>query len=281
MRNLLYFFLRYSSWMLFGLYVVLSCVMLFNTNPYQHYVYLTSAGRMASTVYGAANSVTSYFALRDINDDLQRRNAELEMEVLSLRESIARKDEQLMADTMRPDTILSRYRFIIARVINNSINRPHNYITIQKGSLDGIRPEMGVVDQNGIVGIVSTVGPHTSRVISLLNPKWHLACKVKRSDHVGSLVWDGKDPRTMLLEELPRHATFHKGDTIVTSGYSSVFPAGLPVGRVIGPASDADANYFALRVQLFTDFSTLSTVRVIDDMLAPELRMVEEDPDGD
>lgn len=281
MRNLLYFFLRYSSWLLFGLYVVLSCIMLFNSNPYQHYVYLTSAGKMASTVYGAANGVTSYFSLRDINDDLQRRNAELEMEVLSLRESIARRDEQLIADTLRPDTLFSRYRFIIARVINNSINRPHNYITILKGEKDGVKPEMGVVDQNGIVGIVNVVGPHTSRVISLLNPNLRLSCKVKRSDHIGSLVWDGKDPRIARLEELPRHATFKKGDTIVTSGYSSVFPADLPVGRVIGPATGADANFFALKVQLFTDFSTLSTVRVIDDMLTPELKEIETDPDGD
>ncbi|MCH5346899.1 MAG: rod shape-determining protein MreC [Muribaculaceae bacterium] len=281
MRNLLYFLLRYSAWLLFGLYVVLSCVMLFNTNPYQHYVYLTSAGNVASTVYGVANNVTSYFALRDINDDLQRRNAELEMEVLSLRDAIARRDEMLMRDTMSVDSALFRYRFIIARVINNSINRPHNYITIMKGERDGIRPEMGVVDQNGIVGIVNVVGPHTARVISLLNPNLRLSCKVKKSEHVGSLVWDGKDPHTARLEELPRHATFEKGDTIVTSGYSSVFPADLPVGRVIGIDADADANFFALRVELFTDFSTLSMVRVIDDGLAAELKVVEKDPDGE
>lgn len=281
MRNLLYFILRYSSWMLFVLYSVLSCIMLFNTNPYQHYVYLTSAGGVASTVYRVANNVTSYFALREINDDLQRRNAELEMEVLSLRESIARRDEQLTGDTMRVDTVLARYKFIIARVINNSISHPHNYLTIMKGALDGVQPEMGVVDQNGVVGIVNVVGPHTARVISLLNPNLRLSCKVKRSDHVGSLVWDGKDSRTARLEELPRHATFNKGDTIVTSGYSSVFPAGVPVGRVIGADEEAGGNFFALRVELFTDFSTLSTVRVIEDMLGPELKQVEADPDDD
>ena len=279
MRNLLYFLLRYGSWFLFGLYVVLSGIMLFNTNPYQHYVYLTSASRVSSTVYGVANNVTSYFSLREINDDLQRRNAELEMQILTLREMISRRDEQLAGDTMMVDTVLSRYRFIIGRVINNSINRRHNYITIMKGALDGVKPEMGVVDQNGVVGIVNVVGPHTCRVISLLNPNLRLSCKVQKSEHVGSLVWDGKDSRTARLEELPRHATFAKGDTIVTSGYSSVFPAGVPVGRVIGADTEADANFFALRIELFTDFSTLSMVRIIDDALGPELKAVETDPE--
>lgn len=279
MRNLLNFLLRYSTWMLFGVYVVISLVMLFTVNPYQHHVFLTSAGSVTSTVYGVSSSVSGYFSLRDINDDLQRRNAELENEVLTLRETIGKLGERLYADTMHVDTVLSRYSFILAPVINNTTNRSHNYITIRKGYNDGIRPEMGVVDQNGVVGIVNLVGPHTARVISLLNPHLRLSCKVKGSEHVGSLVWDGRNPQTAVLEELPRHATFKKGDTIVTSGFSAVFPSGVPVGRVAGAVNDEQGSFFALRVQLFTDFSTLSTVRVIRDALKQELEAVEKDID--
>lgn len=283
MRNLLDFFLRHITWMVFTLYVVVSCALLFARNPYQHHVFLSSAGAMASGVYRATTNVTSYFSLRDINEDLQRRNAELERDVLQLRSQVRAYQERDYADTMTVQVPLARYDFIVAHVINNTVARPHNYITIEKGSLDGIRPEMGVVDQNGVVGIVNIVGPHTARVISLLNPHLRLSAKVKGNDQLGSLVWDGRDPRMAVLEELPRHAKFHKGDTIVTSGFSTAFPEGVPVGRIVSARRERDDNFFALNVELFTDFSTLSTVRVIDDHMTSELRMTERtiDPDED
>ena len=213
--------------------MVVGCVLLFNRNPYQHHLYLTSAGHVASAVYSATNSVTGYFHLRDINEDLQQRNAALELEVLSLKDRLRIVSEEIYGDTMTVASSLTNYRFIIAHVINNSVARPRNYITIEKGSNDGVMPEMGVVDQNGVVGIVNVVGPHTSRVISLLNPDLRLSCKVKGSDAFGSLVWNGKSPDEALLEELPRHVPFNIGDTIVTSGYSVVFPEGIPVGTII------------------------------------------------
>lgn len=277
MRELLKFFLKYSSWVLFAVYVTASCLLLFQNNPYQHYVYLTSANAASAGIYKAVSNVTSYFALRDINEDLQRRNADLELEVLKLKDVIHRYHEKEYADSMVVDSALARYNFIVAHVINNSINRNHNYITISKGRLDGIEPEMGVVDQNGIVGIVNVTGDHTALLISVLNPHLRISCKVKGQDHVGSLAWDGADPSEALLEELPRHAKFHKGDTIVTSGFSSVFPEGVLVGTVISAEKEHDDNFFALRVKLFTDFSTLSTVRVIRDKMKDELATVEQD----
>lgn len=277
MKELLKFLVRYSSLFLFVFYVAVSCVLLFSGNPFQHHVYLTSANSISSGIFRATNSVTSYFSLKEINEDLQRRNSELELEIYRLNEVIRQYDQQQYADTMTVDSALTRYHFIIADVINNSINHAHNYITIQKGRLDGIEPEMGVMDQNGIVGIVNVVGDHTARLISVLNPHLRLSCKVKGEAQVGSLVWDGKDPGEAILEELPKHARFVKGDTVVTSGYSSVFPEGVPIGTILSGQRDREDNFYTLRVKLFTDFSTLSTVRVIRDDMKGELQNVEKE----
>ncbi|MBD5202939.1 MAG: rod shape-determining protein MreC [Bacteroides sp.] len=280
MSDLLKFLQKYSSWLLFAIYVTASCVLLFTANPYQHHVYLSSASAVSTAVYETSREVTGYFALRDINDDLQRRNSDLELEIYRLKEELRRRDENALLDTMKVDPSLSRYSFIIAHVINNSTIHPHNYITINKGALDGIRPEMGVMDQNGIVGVVNIVGDHSARLISLLNPYLRISCKVKGQEHVGSLTWDGHSPDEAILEELPSHAVFNPGDTIVTSGYSSMFPEGVPVGTVVNGSRDRDDdNFFALRVKLFTDFTTLSTVRVIVDSLSHELSIVEKDID--
>lgn len=277
MSELLKFFVKYSSWFLFVIYLVAGFALLFSNNPFQHHIYLSSANVVASGIYRATNNVTSYFSLRDINEDLQTRISDLELENYRLNSVIRAYQEQLYADTMTVDSALTRYHFLISHVINNSINHSHNYITIEKGRLDGIEPEMGVIDQNGIVGIVNVVGDHTARLISVLNPYLRLSCKVKGEEQVGSLVWDGRDPGEAILEELPKHAKFVKGDTIVTSGYSSVFPEGVPVGTILSGSRDREDNFYTLRIKLFTDFSTLSTVRVIRDKMKDELSVVEKD----
>lgn len=279
MRNLINFFIRYSAWLLFVLYTTVSCVLIFKNNPFQHHIYLTSANGIIASIYSGVYSVKSYFNLRDINNDLLRRNADLELEITTLKEALNEARENSFADSTHISPTLSRYSFTMAHVINNSVNRSHNYITLNKGSDDGIKPEMGVVDQNGVVGIVNLVGPHTSRVISLLNPHLRISCKVKGYNHVGSLVWQGGDYTRAILEELPRHAVFQPGDTIVTSGYSTVFPEGVPVGTIISGMRDHDENFYTLNIKLFTDFATLSTVRVVTDSLADELKMIEKVPD--
>ncbi|MCX4330687.1 MAG: rod shape-determining protein MreC [Muribaculaceae bacterium] len=277
MRTLADFFVRHGAWFVFLLLAGISCYMLFRGNPYQQAVFMTSAGRVSSGVYSTANSVTGYFHLRSINDDLQQRLADLEMENINLRRRLQRADERLYADSVKPDSALAPYEFTIARVINNSITRPNNFITLDRGSLDGVAPEMGVVDQNGIVGIVNVVGPHSARIISLLNSDLRLSCKVKGSDAFGSLVWDGRSPRQAVLEELPRHVEFAPGDTIITSGYSVVFPEGIPVGTVVEQLRDADDNFYSLRIDLLTDFATLSTVRVIRNFMKDEIEATETD----
>ena len=274
MKNLLDFIIKYSSWFVFLFFAVMSCLLLFQSNPYQHSIYFTSANAVSSAVYGLFNNVTSYFHLRGINEDLQQRNAMLENEVVSLRNQINDYKMQ-MPDTnsVRPE--YQNFDFVIAHVISNSISQPYNYITINRGRADGVLPEMGVVDQNGVVGIVNVVGEHSARIISLLNPNLRLSCKVKDSDFFGSLVWDCVSPQYAVLEELPRHVEFENGDTIITSGYSAVFPEGLIVGTIEDKMPTNDDNFYTLKIKLTTDFSRLSTVRAISNGMKEELDALE------
>lgn len=277
MRNLLNFFIRYGAWFLFVFYAAISCFLLFQRNPFQHHVYLTSANAVVSGAYDVAANVTGYINLRDINADLQRRTADLESEVIALREHSRALRQQLLQDSLRTTDSLGRFRFILATVVNNSVVNPYNYITVNKGRLDSIQPEMGVMDQNGVVGVVNTVSDHHARIISLLNPNFRLSCKLRGNDAFGSLVWDGKSPYEAILEELPKQVRFHKGDTIITSGYSAVFPEGIPVGTIIGSTRGEDDNFNTLRIKLLTDFSTLSTVKVISNRDIADIRQAETD----
>ena len=217
------------------------------------------------------STVTDYFHLKGINDDLQRRNALLEQELLAMRAEVTDL-RLLLPDTAQMQPRLRQFDYVLAHVISNSIAQTNNYITINRGSADGVKPEMGVVDKNGVVGIVNVVGRHSARVISLLNPHMRLSCKLRGSEYFGSMVWDGKSPEMAVLEELPKHLQYAVGDTIVTSGYSAVFPEGIIVGTVEGRARDDRESFVSLKVRLTTNFSQLSTVRVMTNNLADELR---------
>ena len=264
MRELLNFFVRHSKWFVFVAYLVASLFLLIRTNPFAGNIYLSSANTVTSTVYSASDGVTGYLNLKSANADLNKRNAELMKEIEVLRVQNTLLEERLLADSISIPEALSPFDFIVATVIKNSIVNPHNYITINKGSKDGITPEMGVVDANGVVGIVNVVGKNSSRIISLLNPDFRLSCKIKDNESFGSLVWKGNDPQYAMLEELPRHTVYNIGDTIVTSGFSSVFPAEIPVGVIAdkGKATDAE-NMFTLKIKLLSDFSKLKNVQVV------------------
>lgn len=269
MRNLIEFILRYSSAILFTFLFVICVAMLASNGRFHSSVWFTSANVVSTKVYGIGNGISGYFNLKDINSSLQQSNAMLENEVLNLRSEVA------MLKTELGDSAYSlparRFDYVLATVLNNNTKSPRNYFTIDKGEADGVKQGMGVVDQNGIVGIVNVTGRHTARVISLLNATQHISVRLKNTDVVGSLVWKMSDPHIAYMEEVPRHSKFAKGDTIVTSGYSTTFPANLPVGIVMGRIKTENNNFQVLKVRLSSDFNKLSTVRVLKDSYKEEM----------
>ena len=166
---------------------------------------------------------------------------------------------------------------IIARVINNSIARKNNYITIDKGNRDGVFPEMGLVDQNGVVGVVSSASSGYAVALSLLNPNLRISCKVKNTHYIGSLVWNGENAHYAGLEELPEYMIVNVGDTIVTSGYSGAFPEGLVVGYVENTRKVKKNNFYVLTIRLAADFSSLNFVRAVDHRKSVEQIQIEEE----
>lgn len=263
MRNLLDFLIKYSHCFLFILLEVVCFVLLFRFNNYQGSVYFSSANRVCGTIYEISNGITSYFYLKAVNDTLTDRNLDLEREVASLRATLA----ELTSDSDRIDSMsfaaLADFSRIKAHVVNNTLDRADNFITIDRGTADSVSAEMGVVCGKGVVGIVGKTASHHSLVISLLNSKSNISCKIKGSGYFGYLRWDGKDVRYTYLRDLPRHAECQKGDTIVTSGYSSIFPEGLMVGIVEDISDSHDGLSYLLKVRLATDFGRLNDVRVI------------------
>ena len=254
MRKLLDFLVRKRHWFLFVLLEIVSLMLIYRNNAYQRNIIFSSANVLTGHIASVSGYVTSYLNLHEINKELLERNGQLEMELLELQDRL----DMMVADTVAfagfaPDsTEQFAYSFILAGVVNNSVSHLSNYITVNKGSKDGIAPDMGVVSERGVVGIVSTVNDHFSVIIPLLNPKSQLSCKVLGSTYFGALIWKGRDIRFANLEKLPRHVEFQKGDTIVTSGYSSVFPAGLIVGTVADFEKQHDDNFFSLEVELAT-----------------------------
>lgn len=262
MRNLINFLLKYNYWFLFIILEVASFVLLFRFNRYQQSSYFTSANTVVGAVYEVSGGISSYFHLKSVNEDLLDRNMLLEQQITNLEKALKERQVDSVTVSSIRQMPQNDYQLFKAHVIKNSLTQPDNYITLDKGSSSGIRPEMGVVD-DGIVGIVYETSPSYSVVISVLNSKSNISCKIIGSDYFGYLKWEHGDSRYAYLKDLPRHAEFNLGDTVVTSGFSTVFPEGIMVGTVDDMADSNDGLSYLLKIKLATDFGKLSDVRVV------------------
>lgn len=263
MRNLLNFLLKYDYWLLFILLEAVSFTLLFRFNNYQGSVYFTSASGMVAWVDQMVSGVTSYFGLREVNTDLARRNVQLELEVERLSRSLRAYVRDSAAIEQIRREAADAYWVTSARVVNNSLTRSDNYITIDKGSADSVCAEMGVLSGSSVVGVVYHVSRHYALVLPVLNSKSNISCKIRRTDYFGVLKWEGGSSRYAWLQDIPRHSEFSLGDTVVTSGHSAIFPEGVPVGVVDDREDSHDGLSYHLKIRLFTDFARLSDVSVI------------------
>lgn len=274
MNNLTEFLAKYKHWFLFVLLEIASLVLLFRFNNYQGSVWFTSANIVAGKVYELSSSVTSYFSMGKLNRELTERNVQLERQVKELSEQLYEKTRDPKFAQKGQYRFLSDFKLINAKVVSNSLDKEENFITIDKGSWDGVRKDMGVACGNGIVGVVYLVGTHYSIVLPVLNSKSNISCSIQGRSYFGYLRWMGGAKNIAYLDDIPRHAKFKLGDRIITSGYSAIFPAGILVGKIKHVYNSEDGLSFRLAVQLSTDFGNLRDVCVIDDATVREKKKV-------
>ncbi|MFW5615250.1 MAG: rod shape-determining protein MreC [Prevotella pectinovora] len=264
MRNLLAFLAKYNHWFVFILLEVICFVLLFRFNNFQGSVYFSSANAVAGKVYEYNSSVTTFFNMSQSNKKLSERNLILEQQVRALTQYIATHHGDSLAMEQCQKQALAGFKLIPAKVIQSTINREDNLITIDKGKADGIHEDIGVACGTGVVGVVYMASDHYSIVLPVINVNSNISVMIRKRGYFGFLHWKGTPSDIAYVDDVPRHARFALGDYVVTNGYSSIFPPGIMVGKILHVFNSSDGLSYRVQLRLSTDFGKLRHVCVID-----------------
>ena len=251
MQNLLKILLRYSNFLVFIALEVAAFLLISLHNAAPRSSMFSTANSFIAWQHEQLNEINGYFSLRSQNEQLAAENAELR-NALCLRDSVD-------------------WHYEAAKVVQMTTNELHNYLTIDRGSKDGIVRGQGVRNSDGVVGIIRTVGPNYSVVLPIINTLSNLSCRFSKNDYIGTLQWDGKDSRFAMLADVAAHMVVNEGDTIVTSGLSPVFPEGIPVGIVENSVLKEGDSYHTIRIHLNTNFKRLKYVEIVQNAHQEEL----------
>ncbi|WP_269240619.1 rod shape-determining protein MreC [Flavobacterium limnophilum] len=256
MQQIFNFIYKNSNRLLFLLLLGISLFLTIQSHSYHRSKVISSANFLSGGVYERINNVSEYLNLRIQNDALAQENAKLRSLLF---------DKKDTASVPKLDSIrgLHPTDIIVSKVIHNSFNSHENYLTLNSGSLQGVKPDMGVINSLGIVGIIDNTSSNYSTVISILNTKSQINAKLKKSDHFGSLSWNGKSTGFVQLTDVPRLAAIRKGDTIVTGGQSVIFPENINIGTIDKVEIDNETHYYTIQVKLFNDMTNLGHVYII------------------
>ncbi|QCR23693.1 rod shape-determining protein MreC [Pontibacter sp. SGAir0037] len=280
MRNLFAFIYRFRAFLIFVILEALCVFLVVRFNTYQGAAFFNSANTYVGRVLEFQSGVTDYFRLTAVNGILAQENAALREELLQYKlEAQADSTDQLDTVMYAPTDTLQNKPYILhsGRVIGNSIRRTNNYLTLSIGTKDGVQPGMGVISSKGVVGRIKTVSEHYSTVTSLLHSQLLISAKIKKDNTFGSIKWAGGDYRTALLDYIPLHVKPVVGDTILTSGYNTVFPEGIMVGTISEIEQEPDKSFYTIHVTLSVDFAQLSYVYVVEDRYKEEREQLEQD----
>ncbi|MCF6365508.1 MAG: rod shape-determining protein MreC [Bacteroidales bacterium] len=254
MKDFLKFLLKSHFFMLF---LVLESISIFLVvrNTENANLFISSANSVSGFFQNKVSSINNYFSLKEQNDFLKAENEHLKNYISVLKENDIRISKEIEK---------TGYFYQSAIVVKNSVYKPYNIITLNKGSIDGIRDDMAVLSDKGIIGTVAVTGKNYCTVVSMLNSKLGISAKIERTDYFGSLRWDEKDYKYSFLYDIPDHSSLYIGDKVVTSGYSAVFPEGLTIGTVAEFEKEKKSSFYKIKVKLSQDFKKLKHVYIVD-----------------
>lgn len=271
MSNFITWLKTHLHWFVFLFLEVASMVMLFRFNSYHNSIWVTQANAVAGQVVEWEADYHSYIQLREVNDILTRQNIALQLSNERMRQEL----DSLLHDSTQTERLMTSrvadFERIHAHVISNSVKNKDNIIMLDKGSADGVMNEMGVISGTGPVGIVYAVSEHYSLVLPILNSKSNISCRLRGTNYFGSLSWRGGKVLEAYLNDIPHHAKCNVGDQVETSGYSSVFPPGIFVGKVAQIRNSKDGQSYELKVRLSTDISVLRDVCILKNPCKDEI----------
>jgi rod shape-determining protein MreC len=269
MQQIFNFIFKNSNRLLFLLLLCISFLLTVQSHSYHRSKIISSANFLSGGVYEKINNVSEYLNLRTQNDALALENARLKSILFNTKDTTARQQLDKLKGVLPNDILVSK-------VIHNSYNVHENFLTLNSGALEGIKSDMGVINNLGIIGIIDNTSPKFSTVISILNVKSQINAKIKKSNHFGSLVWNGKSTGFVQLIDVPRLAAIRRGDTIVTGGQSVIFPENINIGTVNKIYIDNKTNYYTIDVKLFNDMTNLGHVYIIKSKDRDELNNLEK-----
>lgn len=268
MQQIFSFIIKNSNKLLFLLLLAISLSLTIQSHSFHRSKIISSANFLSGGVYEKINSFEEYIHLKEQNDELARENANLRSLLFKTQDSSKIPNLDSLKGVLPKDIIVSK-------VIRNSYNVYENFLTLNSGSKSGVKPDMGVINSLGVVGITDNVSENYSTVISILNVKSQINAKIKNSDHFGSLIWNGKSTGFVQLIDVPRLATVKKGDTIVTGGQSVIFPENIGIGTIDKLEVDNKTHYYTITVKLFNDMTNLGHVYIIKTENSEEIKNLE------
>lgn len=269
MQQIFNFIYKNSYRMLFLLLMVIALLLTVQSHSYHRSKIISSANFFTGGVYQMTSNVEGYFNLKVQNEELAKENARLKSLLFNIKDTTKVPNLDSIKGVKKID-------IIIAKVIKNSYSNQVNFLTLDSGSNQGVHPEMGVINSLGIVGVIENVSPKYSTVLSILNTESPINAKIKKSNHIGSLTWNGKNTGYVQLVDVPRLASVRKGDTIVTGAQSTIFPENIGIGTIDKIYIDNQTNFYTIDVKLFNDMTSLGHVYIIKNKDRDEILKLEK-----
>ncbi|MFH4968713.1 rod shape-determining protein MreC [Gaetbulibacter sp. M240] len=273
MQQIINFIIRNKNFLLFLLLFLISLVFTIQSHDFHKSKFINSANFISGGLLNTTNNISQYFHLKSQNELLVEENKELKSMLFNSQIT----PDSVFTDSSRFD---QKYKFTSANIIRNNYAATDNFLLLNKGKKDSIKEDLGVISSKGIIGIIDHTSKHYATVISILNTSSRISAKLKKSNHFGTLIWNGKNPNIVQLFDVEKIAPVRIGDTIVTSGRSIIFPKGVNIGYISDFKLDAAENFYEIQVNLFNDMTNLEHVYIIENKDAPEIKALLNNEDN-